>query len=207
MGLITKRVALPSAGWDYNQLTSGLKNTRTVATPKFDPGRAQQAVEKQLAVEPGSWKTEGTLFVIEITFDPNQSVFAEDRYAHDYQKALQVTQTYGGALVVVEGHSDPLGILQAQQKGERKEVLDQMRQVAKNLSLARANAVRSSFIQYSKDHNINVDQSQFIAIGRGVETPKFNPPRTREEWAANRRVRFVIKQVEAELSEFKPLGN
>jgi ABC-type nitrate/sulfonate/bicarbonate transport system substrate-binding protein/outer membrane protein OmpA-like peptidoglycan-associated protein len=207
MGLITKRVALPSAGWDYNQLAAGLKNTRAVAVPKFDPGRAQQAVEKQLAVEPGSWETEGTLFVIEITFDPNQSVFAEDRYANDYQQALQVTQTYGGALVVVEGHSDPLGLLQAQQKGERREVLDQMRQVAKNLSLARANAVRSSFIQYSKDHNINVDQSQFIAIGRGVEAPKFNPPRTREEWAANRRVRFVIKQVEAELSEFKPLGH
>ena len=207
MGLITKRVALPSAGWDYNQLATGLKHTRAVAAPKFDAGRAQQAVEKQLAVEPGVWETEGTLFVIEIAFDPNQSVFAEDRYANDYQKALQVTQTYGGALVVVEGHSDPLGILQAQQKGERKEVLDQMRQVAKNLSLARANAVRSSFIQYSKDHNINVDQSQFIAIGRGVEAPKFNPPRTREEWAANRRVRFVIKQVEAELSDFKPLGN
>jgi len=207
MGLITKRVDLQSAGWDYNQLAAGLKNTRAIATPQFDPGRAQQAVEKQLAVEPGAWEIEGTLFVIEITFDPNQSVFVEDRYANDYQKALQIAQTYGGALVVVEGHSDPLGILQAQQKGERKEVLDQMRQVAKNLSLARANSVRSSFIQYSKDHNINVDQSQFIAIGRGVEAPKFNPPRTKEEWAANRRVRFVIKQVEAELSEFKPLGN
>jgi ABC-type nitrate/sulfonate/bicarbonate transport system substrate-binding protein len=207
MGLMTRRVALQSAGWDYNQLTAGLKNTRAIAAPKFDPGRAQQAVEKQLAIEPGTWEIEGTLFVIEITFDPNQSVFAEDRYANDYQKALQIAQTYGGALVVIEGHSDPLGVLQAQQKGERLEVLDQMRQVAKNLSLARANAVRSSFIQYSKEHNINLDQSQFIAIGRGVEAPKFNPPRTREEWAANRRVRFVIKQVEAELTEFKPLGN
>src|SRR5712691_8098069 len=207
IGLITKRVDLQSAGWDYNQLAAGLKNTRAIATPQFDPGRAQQAVEKQLAVEPGAWEIEGTLFVIEIAFDPNQSVFVEDRYANDYQKALQIAQTYGGALVVVEGHSDPLGILQAQQKGERKEVLDQMRQVAKNLSLARANSVRSSFIQYCKDHSINVDQSQFIAIGRGVEAPKFNPPRTKEEWAANRRVRFVIKQVEAELMEFKPLGN
>jgi ABC-type nitrate/sulfonate/bicarbonate transport system substrate-binding protein/outer membrane protein OmpA-like peptidoglycan-associated protein len=207
MGLMTRRVALQSAGWDYNQLTTGLKNTRAVAAPRFDPARAQQAVEKQLAVEPGAWETEGTLFVIEITFDPNQSIFAEDRYANDYQKALQVAQTYGGALVVIEGHSDPLGLLQAQQKGERLEVLDQMRQVAKNLSLARANSVRSSFIQYSKDHGVSIDQSQFIAIGRGVEAPKFNPPRTKEEWAANRRVRFVIKQVEAELTEFKPLGN
>jgi ABC-type nitrate/sulfonate/bicarbonate transport system substrate-binding protein/outer membrane protein OmpA-like peptidoglycan-associated protein len=207
MGLMTKRVALQSPGWDYNQLAAGLKNTRAIAAAKFDPTRAQQAVEKQLAVEPGAWETEGTLFVIEIAFDPNQSIFAEDRYANDYLKALQVTQTYGGALVVVEGHSDPLGILQAQQKGERTEVLDQMRQVAKNLSLARANSVRSSFIQYCKDHSVSIDQSQFIAIGRGVEAPKFNPPRTKEEWAANRRVRFVIKQVESELTEFKPLGN
>lgn len=207
MGLMARRVALPPAGWDYNQLTAGLKHTRLPATPKFDPGRAQQAVEKQLAVEPGAWETEGTLFVIEVTFDPNQSVFAEDRYANDYQKALQIAQTYGGALVVVEGHSDPLGILQAQQKGERTEVVDQMRQVAKNLSLARASSVRSSFIQYGKDHGVNVDQTQFIAIGRGIEAPKFSPPRTKEEWAANRRVRFVIKQVEAELTEFKPLGN
>ena len=207
MGLLTTRVALQSAGWDYNQLAAGLKHTRVVATAKFDPGRAQQAVEKQLAVEPGAWETEGTLFVIEIAFDPNQSIFAEDRYAKDYQKALQVAQTYGGALVVIEGHSDPLGILQARQKGERTEMLDQMRQVAKNLSLARASSVRSSFLQYGKDHGIHIDQSQFIAIGRGVEAPKFDPPRTKDEWAANRRVRFVIKQVEAELTEFKPLGN
>jgi ABC-type nitrate/sulfonate/bicarbonate transport system substrate-binding protein/outer membrane protein OmpA-like peptidoglycan-associated protein len=207
MGLMTKRVSLQSAGWDYNQLASGLKNTRAITTARFDPTRTQQAVEKQLTVEPGAWETEGTLFVIEIAFDPNQSVFAEDRYAKDYEKALQIAQTYGGALVVIEGHSDPLGIMQAQQKGERTEVLDQMRQVAKNLSLARANSVRSSFMQYSKEQNIQIDPSQFLAIGRGVDAPKFNPPRTKEEWAANRRVRFVIKQVESELTEFKPLGN
>jgi outer membrane protein OmpA-like peptidoglycan-associated protein len=171
MGLMTRRVSLQSAGWDYNQLAAGLKNTRAVAAPKFDPARAQQAVEKQLAVEPGAWETEGTLFVIEIAFDPNQSVFVEDRYAHDYQKALQVAQTYGDALVVIEGHGDPLGILQAQQKGERTEVLDQMRQVAKNLSLARANSVRSSFIQYSKVHGIHIDPSQFIAIGAAWRGP------------------------------------
>jgi outer membrane protein OmpA-like peptidoglycan-associated protein len=54
---------------------------------------------------------------------------------------------------------------------------------------------------------MHIDPSQFIAIGRGVEAPKFSPPRTKEEWAANRRVRFVIKQVESELTEFKPLDN
>lgn len=206
MGLISKRFPLQSAGWDYNQLATGLKQTKSAPTPQFDPARAQQTIEKQLAVEPKTWETEGTLFVIEINFDPNQSVFAEDRYANDYKKALSIAQTYGGALVVIEGHSDPLGILQAQQKNERPEVLEQMRQVAKNLSLSRANAVRASFVQYCKDHGMAIDQSQFVAIGRGVELPKFSPPRTKEEWAANRRVRFLIKQVEAELTEFKPIG-
>jgi len=31
MGLMARRVALQSAGWDYNQLMAGLKNTRAVA--------------------------------------------------------------------------------------------------------------------------------------------------------------------------------
>src|SRR5262245_30248170 len=70
MGLLSTRVSLPSAGWDYNQLATGLKNIREVAAPRFDPARAQQAVERQLSIEPGAWETEGTLFVIEISFDP-----------------------------------------------------------------------------------------------------------------------------------------
>ena len=36
----------------------------------------------------------------------------------------------------------------------------------------------------------------------GLGTPL---PKTKEEWAANRRVLFRIKQVEAELSDFSPL--
>src|SRR5215471_19597720 len=34
MGLLTKRTALLSAGWDYNQLAAGLKNTRATAGPR-----------------------------------------------------------------------------------------------------------------------------------------------------------------------------
>ena len=50
-----------------------------------------------------------------------------------------------------------------------------------------------------------MDESQFISIGRGVESPKHNPPKTEAEWAANRRVVFVVKQMEAELSSFSSL--
>src|SRR5882672_2457406 len=58
MGLLTKRTALLSANWDYHQLAAGLKNTTITAAPKFDAGRAQQAVEKQLTVESSAWETE-----------------------------------------------------------------------------------------------------------------------------------------------------
>ncbi|MEM7588141.1 MAG: nitrate ABC transporter substrate-binding protein, partial [Acidobacteriota bacterium] len=124
----------------------------------------------------------------------------------DFEEALKIAQTYGGSLIVIEGHSDPLGILKAEQKGESKIVVSQMKQQAKNLSLDRSQAVRKSFLDYSKKRNFALDESQFVPVGLGIQTPKFSPPRTKEEWAANRRVVFRIKQVEAELTEFTPLN-
>ena len=107
---------------------------------------------------------------------------------------------------MIEGHSDPLGILKAKQGGESKVVISQMERQAKNLSLERSQAVRQSFLDYCKSREFTIDESQFLPVGLGISTPKFNPPRTKEEWAANRRVVFRIKQVEAELTEFTPLN-
>src|SRR5262249_48369139 len=162
-------------------------------------------VEKQINVEPQQWAEQGTLFQIEVTFGPNQDSFPKEQYAGDFQKALSIAQTYGGSLIVIEGHSDPLGILKARQNNESATPLSQMEQQAKNLSLLRARAVRQSFLDYSQSRNVKLDESQFIAVGLGIQTPKFNPPKTKDEWAANRRVLFRIKQVEAELSDFSPL--
>jgi outer membrane protein OmpA-like peptidoglycan-associated protein len=158
-----------------------------------------------MEVEPTTWETEGTLFVVEIYFEPNQPDFDETRYADDYRKALELSQTYGGAIVVIEGHSDPLGVLRARKQGKSLTFVSQMEQAAKNLSLSRANAVRDSYLNFCKNAGMVIDDSQFTPVGMGVKAPKFNPPRTKEEWAANRRVVFRIKQVEAELDEFVPL--
>lgn len=211
MGLTRKKVSLASAKWDYNALGKGLANATAVATApppqkRFDTKKVAAKIEQKIAVEPTTWAEEGTLFQIEINFDPNQSVFTETQYADDYTEALKIAQTYGGSLIVIEGHSDPLGILKAKQKGESKVVVSQMEQQAKNLSLERSQAVRKSFLDYCKKRNFAIDESQFLAVGLGITTPKFNPPRTKEEWAANRRVVFRIKQIEAELTEFTPLN-
>lgn len=204
MGLLKSKVTLRSAGWDYNALARGLSvitQKPTEITRKFDIKK----VEKRISVESSTWAEEGTLFQIEINFAPNQSAFSESQYADDFNKALNIAQTYGGSLIIVEGHSDPLGILRARQDRKPAVEISQMEQQAKNLSLSRARAVRQSFLDYCSRKGFKVDESQFVAAGMGIANPKFNPPRTKDEWAANRRVVFRIKQVEAELSEFTPL--
>jgi outer membrane protein OmpA-like peptidoglycan-associated protein len=79
-----------------------------------------------------------------------------------------------------------------------------MEQAVKNLSLQRAMAVRSSYLAYCKGKGVNVDESQLVPVGMGIKTPKFPVPHTKQEWDANRRVVFLIKNVEAEATEFAP---
>jgi len=204
LGLMSYSVKLQSANWDYSSLARGLSNASLKPRPqkkRFDIRK----IEEKISVESTTWAEAGTLFQIEINFAPNQSVFSESQYAGDFKKALNIAQTYGGSLIIIEGHSDPLGILRARQNKKPTVVVKQMGQQAKNLSLSRARAVRQSFLQYCSRKNLRLDQSQFVAVGMGIVNPKFNPPRTKDEWAANRRVVFRIKQVEAELTEFTPL--
>jgi outer membrane protein OmpA-like peptidoglycan-associated protein len=203
LGLLSAKAPLKHANWDYARLSAGLKNTAgvTLAKPAFDPKK----VEKKLAVETESWAEEGTLFLSEINFEPNQNDFPESKYAADFQKALELAQTYAGALFVVEGHSDPLGVLKAKQQNESPAVVNQMTQSAKNLSYERAQAVVKGFLAYAKRRGIALDETRFVPAGIGISNPKYNPPKTKDEWAANRRVVFRLKQVEAELTEFTPL--
>lgn len=200
MGLISSKTPIAAADWMGGSSTvSAPVDTK----PRFDTKK----IEQKISVEPTSWAEEGTLFQVEITFAPNQSDFPIDQYAGDFKKALDISQTYGGALIMIEGHSDPLGVLQAREKGRPSIEIQQMEQQAKNLSLQRAQEVRKSFLSYCRKQKITLDESQFVAVGLGISAPKFNPPRTRDEWAANRRVMFRIKQIEAELDEFKPLNS
>jgi outer membrane protein OmpA-like peptidoglycan-associated protein/ABC-type nitrate/sulfonate/bicarbonate transport system substrate-binding protein len=203
LGLLSAKVPLTHANWDYAKLAAGLTNTAgvTFAKPAFDPKK----VEKKLAVESTEWAEEGTLFLTEIYFEPEQSDFPESKYAADFQKGLELAQTYGGALFIVEGHSDPQRILQERAKGSPQPLINQMTQVAKNLSYQRAQSVVQSFLTYAKKRGIILDESRFVAAGLGISNPKYNPPKTREEWAANRRVVFRLKQVEAEATEFMPV--
>lgn len=214
MKLMTKRIKLHSANWDYAKLANGLQHATvtapTVVAQTFDIKKVAAKVENQInnAVVKGemsSWE-ENTLFTIEINFQPNDSVFPAAQYANDFQEALSRAQTYGGSLITIEGHADPMGVLKAKKDGKSEAEINQIIQVNKNLSLRRANKVRASFIQFCKNKGFKINESQFTAVGLGNKAPKYANPRTKEEWLANMRVVFRIKQVEAELSDFQPLN-
>lgn len=215
MGLLTGSVvSLAGPNWDVAALL-GLPASATAAqstsssAPRFDQRKAAATIERRIEAEPSRWEEEGTLFVKEIYFAPEQDEFTESQYADDFTEAIKKIDAYGGALVAVEGHADPTGVWKAKKKSNETKsptdiaVVAQMEQRVKNISSARADAVKKSFLAFCRRHGIKLDESQFVIVGVGIRSPKFNPPRTKEEWEANRRVVFRIKGVAAEASEFE----
>src|SRR3989344_2760901 len=212
IGLMTQRVALYQANWDYSQLAAGLKYAQAVsapvvaAAPRFDQQKVAAAVESKIAAEASSWGSEGTLFEIEIQFDPNVDEFSEAKYGTKFQKALELVQSYPGALVTFEGHSNKYGkesIQSDMDRGAPQTQINQRIQVAKNLSLSRSNNGRDAFISFCKKHNFSIDPSTIVAVGLRISQQKFAPPISKDQWLENFRVVFRITQVEAEASEWE----
>lgn len=65
-----------------------------------------------------------TIVSFTIAFEPNQKVFSVDRYGTEFDRALKSASTFGGAAVVIRGHSDPTKTLvQLVKSGLKKGVI------------------------------------------------------------------------------------
>lgn len=210
VGLVRKRENLGFVKWDYDRLSGSAKPNTTVAeSPRFDSGQVAALVTRK---QQQGKLSEGELFSFEVFFKPNQDSFTVEQYKEAFGEVVKLASTYGGAIITVEGHSDPMGYLQAKKSGASQIVLGRTQQSAKNLSLARANAVRDSVIGYARGRGIALDPSQFAVVGHGIGQPRTGmcggdpcPPKSEQEWHSNMRVEFRIIQIEAEASAFKPL--
>ena len=209
LGLIENQAPLQSGGWDYAQLHEGLSLIGSTSGPRFNQQEVAMVVAQKLRQ---GTLNEGELFSFEILFEPNQNSFPENLYQDAFKKAVEYASTYGGALITVEGHSDPLGYLRKKKIGESPLVLGRIKQTAKNLSLARSVAVRDSVISYALSHGVTLNQNQFAVVGQGIAKPKTGicgdepcTPKTENEWSNNMRIEFHILQVEAESSLSNPL--
>ncbi len=201
-GLLGRKSSLAQARWDYNALRGGLTGIDDVKALRFKSDAVAQVVARKQAM---GTLGEGELFSLEINFQPNQNDFPEDLYADGFKKIVELAATYGGAVITVEGHSDPLKYQRLEKKGAPAIQLQRTKQAAKNLSMNRAVAVRDSIIQFAKKSGVPLDQSQFSVVGHGIGQPKYPRPQTKEQWLSNMRVVFRIIQIEAEESAFSPL--
>ena len=209
LGLLSKKIPMDHARWDYEKLKRELTDTAGVEAPRFDSKAVAQVIARKQ--QQGTLQ-QGELFAFQVYFRPNQTDFSADLYGEAFEKVISLASTYGGALISVEGHSDPLGILKAKKEGKPDLVVTQMKQSAKNLSLSRANAVRDSVVDYAKKKGVTLDTTQFAIVGHGIARPQSGlcgadpcAPKSEQEWLNNMRVEFRIIQVEAEASVFKPL--
>jgi ABC-type nitrate/sulfonate/bicarbonate transport system substrate-binding protein/outer membrane protein OmpA-like peptidoglycan-associated protein len=206
LGIMKGKAPLEVAHWDYNKLAQGLKGASSAIAikPAFDQAKTQRAVEKEVSSSLTKWQQEGSLYQFEIYFAPRQASFSSQEYQDAFKKALELSQTLGGALIVIEGHNSPDALNKAKADGKSPTEIGLIEQAAKNLSYQRALSARQAYFDYCKQCGVNVDESQFVAVGMGTKSPKFAVPKTEQEWNANRRVVFRVKSVETELDSFRP---
>lgn len=196
-GFLTAQQTLAQAEWNYSDF--GVTDIAGANQPRF----RQDVAQKVAADAPSS----NVLFEFEINFDPNQRTFERAQYGQQFQRALELAATYGGALLEIVGHSDHYQYLRMKIKEQASEdVLQRQWQAGMNLSLSRANSVRDALVSYANDEGITLNESQFITTGKGYEDPKVSKPMAKEDLAQNRRVQFRIVNIEAESDAvFEPL--
>ena len=111
LGLLGARVPITAADWDYARLgLDAAAGSVETASPRFDAGQVAGIVAKR---QSQGKLGEGELFGFEVQFKPNQDRFATELYAEPFKRVVNLAATYGGAVITVEGHSDPLGYLRA----------------------------------------------------------------------------------------------
>lgn len=71
-------------------------------------------------------------------------------------------------------------------------------QAALNLSLSRADAVKSAIVKFAQDRKVNLDASQIQPVGVGVAEPVIAKPTNPAEAKANMRVEFRLVRIPAE---------
>lgn len=201
-GLIGKKTPLSHARWNYDDFRQGLVGVDAVEAPRFRKDALAKMVAKKQAM---GTLSEGELFSFDINFRPNQKFFSTDLYNAEFTRVVELASTYGGAVIVVEGHSDPQKYNKIKTKGGSKLILNRTKQAAKNLSMSRAIAVRNSIIEYAVQNGVPLDESQFTVVGHGLLHPRYPKPKTKEQWLSNMRVVFRIIQIEAEESVFEPI--
>lgn len=194
--------SLSHAEWDFTQLTDGLSDLDDRQIAAFDPEAAAAAVR---TLRRTGQLDANTRIDFEVFFAPDSTEFPVALYEEDFLEILRLASTYSGAIITVEGHSDPLYYLQREQGGADNAELRAIRTSAQNLSMDRSIAVVDALVGYAEDSDLRMNRDQFTVDGVGISSPRYNPPQTEAQWRENMRVVFRVLTVQAEATTFAPL--
>ncbi len=185
--LLSKEFPVISANWNYEQLKNGLQNTQNVIIPKFDSAKVAAYATKNAD------SNSGDLFSLTVNFEANQSTFTPDLYATDFDRIIELSATYGGAIMSVVGYTDTEKYNQLRKtNADNATILTKAQQAGKNLSFQRALGFINAIVTYAESKGILLDRSQFTPVGMGYNKAKYADPKTEEEKRANRRVEFKL---------------
>lgn len=193
---------LSAAEWDYSALVDGLTNLDDRQIAAFNPEAAAAAVQK---LRRTGQLDANTKIDFEVYFEPDSTSFPIALYAKDFEEILRLASTYSGAIITVEGHSDPLHFLRREKAGAENAELRAIRTSTQNLSMDRAIAVVDALTGYASDLSVRINRDQFTVDGVGISNPLHNPPATEAQWRENMRVVFRVLTVQAEATTFSPL--
>jgi outer membrane protein OmpA-like peptidoglycan-associated protein len=210
LGLISSKVAVATAGFDYEALKQGLTHTVPSTAPVFQANEVAKVIAQRS--EQGTLG-DSSLFSFEVFFKVNQATFAPELYAQQFDEVIKRAAIYAGAVITVEGHSDPTHYVDQKLANQPAIILAKTKQSALNTSLNRAVQVREAIIAYAKSKGIVLDPSQFTTMGHGISNPKTGigsdgePKRPDSQAAAdsNMRCELRIVNVESE-SVWTPAG-
>lgn len=200
--IIPRPYVMAHAEWDYAPLAEGLKDVSDRAIAAFDPEAAAAAVNR---LRRTGLLDANTKIDFKVYFEPDTTDFPAALYAEDFEEIVRLAATYGGAIITVEGHADPLHYLRREKDGAPSKELRAIRTSARNLSFSRAQSVLAALDSYADSQGLSINTDQFTLDGVGIEQPTFNPPQTAEEWRQNMRVVFRILTTQAEATTFAPL--
>jgi ABC-type nitrate/sulfonate/bicarbonate transport system substrate-binding protein len=100
-GYTKDRNSMYTSGLDYQRIAkiAGLKYTPAHAVT----GRIAESTD----LFPDSELDNRTILSFVINFKANQNDFSVDQYGPDFDRAIKTASTFGNAVVVIRGHSDP----------------------------------------------------------------------------------------------------
>ncbi|BBM67786.1 MULTISPECIES: nitrate ABC transporter substrate-binding protein [Vibrio] len=207
MGAIKSPGTVLKADINYRLHANGY--AAKIEQPRFDTKSLSAVVDKK---QKQNTLDNDTLYSFDVYFKPNQRGFDSSLYQSEFEKVIELSGAYSGSVILIEGHSDPMGYLRKAKSGSNNVVLNRMKQGLKNLSLNRATEVRQSVIEMGEMNKLYLDPSQFTVIGHGISQPKTGicgdqpcAPKSEAQWLSNMRVTFRLLNVEAEETAFSPL--